>query len=269
MNIPAHGSQLQWECKMNGISNIGYGITGVNVFLGRVLRSLASYALWVIVPGVVIVTGLGCTEQTRVEEKGCIIKAGSVEISQADFTRELEVKQANYPYNINNSPDEYNAMVLDLASDLSDEAVLLAAAADKGIDVSAEELDAAVTEFKKDYPEDSFDRMLLERAISYPVWKKGLKKDMVIQKLIMQDLVASQQIHPEDMIAFYDRLAGPNKSQDDDNSTMVDENDLVLKLRIEKSQDAFGEWMQGLQAVYPVHIDKLMLSTFLMDTGKK
>lgn len=269
MNIPAHDGQVQWECKMNGILNIGYDITGGSGFSRGVLRSLSLCVLWFMAAGVAITVGAGCTEQRSVEEKGCIIKAGTVEISRTDFARELEIKQANYPYEINNSPDEYNAMVLDLVSDLSDEAVLLAAAADKGIDVSAEELDAAVTEFKKDYPEDSFDRMLLERAISYPVWKKGLKKDMVIQKLIMQDLVASQQIHPEDMIAFYDRLADENKTRGDDNSTMVDENDLVLKLRIEKSQNAFGEWMQGLQAGYPVHIDKLMLSPFLMDTEKK
>jgi hypothetical protein len=254
---------------MNGITNIGYGITGSNGFSKGVLRYLSLCGLWFMAAGVVIVIVSGCTDPKRVEEKGCIIKAGAVEISRADFDRELEVKQANYSYDINDRPDEYNAMVLDLVSDLSDEAVLLAAAADKGIDVSPEELDAAVDEFKKDYPEDSFERMLLEKAISYPVWKKGLKKDMVIQKLIMQDLVESQQIHPKDLIAFYDRLAGQSKSRDNDNSNMVDENDLVLKLRIEKSQDAFGEWMQGLQTDYPVHIDKLMLSAFLMDTEKK
>jgi len=270
MNIAAYGSRSQWECKMNGIFfNIEHGITGVRGFLSDVVKSASLWILELMVAGLVMVMVAGCTEQRPGEENGSIIKAGTVEISQADFARELEVKLANYAYDITNRPDEYNAMILDLVSDLSDEAVLLAAAADKGIDVSADELEAAVDEFKQDYPEDSFDRMLLERAISYPVWKKGLKKDMVIQKLIMEDLVASQQIHPEDMIAFYDRLAGQNTSQDDDNSTMLDENDLVLKLRIEKSQAAFGQWMQGLQTIYPVHIDKLMLSTFLMDTEKK
>ena len=219
--------------------------------------------------GIAMVMGSGCTDQKKVEEKGSIIKAGTVEISRADFARELEVKQANYPYDIKYRPSEYNAMVLDLVSDLSDEAVLLAAAAAKGIDVSAQELDAAVTDFKKDYPEDSFDQMLLERAISYPVWKKRLKKDMVIQKLIMQDLVASQEIHPEDIIAFYDRFAGQTEAQNNNNSAMMDEKDLVLKLRIEKSQEAFGNWLQGLQTSYPVLIDKLVLSTFLINVGNE
>lgn len=219
--------------------------------------------------GIASLIGSGCTDQQKVEQKGSIIKAGTVEISRADFARELEVKQANYPYDIKDRPGEYNAMVMDLVSDLSDEAVLLAAAAAKGIDVCAKELDLAVADFKKDYPEDSFDQMLLERAISYPVWKKRLKKDMVIRKLIMQDLMASQEINPGDMIAFYDRLAGQTGAQDNNNSKMMDEKDLVFRLRMEKSQDVFGEWLQGLQDSYPVHIDKLALSSFLMNPEKQ
>ena len=205
----------------------------------------------------------------KIEQKGCIIKAGTVEISRVDFARELEVKQANYPYDIKDRPSEYNAMVLDLVFDLSDEAVLLAAAAATGIDVCAKSLDAAVADFKKDYPEDSFDQMLLERAISYPVWKKRLKKDMVIRKLIMQGLVASQEIYPGDMIAFYDRFAGQTGAPKNNNLKMMDEKDLVFRLRIEKSQDVFDEWLQGLQDSYPMHIDKRVLGSFLMNAEKQ
>lgn len=91
---------------------------------------------------------------------------------------------------------------------------------------------------------------------------------MVIQKLIMQDLVASQKIDPEDMIAFYDRFSGRSGAQENDNSTMMDEKKLVLKLRMEKSQEHFGEWLQKIQESYPVQIDQLMLSTFLLDVEK-
>ena len=250
---------------MNGIANIWYDIKDVNGFPRKLLSPLSLGALWLMAASIAIIIGSGCTDQKRVEEKGSIIKAGTVEISRADFARELEVKQANYPYDIKDSPREYNAMVLDLASDLSDEVVLLAAAAAKGIDVSAKELAAAVNDFKHDYPEDSFDQMLLERAISYTVWKNRLKKDMVIQKLIMQDLVASQEIHPEDMIAFYDRFTGQTDAQDNNNSNLLDEKNLVFKLRMEKSQEVFGEWLQGIQDSYPVHIDRRVLITFLIN----
>jgi hypothetical protein len=267
--MQAHGSESPWEYKMSSIATSWYAIKNVNGFSRRFLSTLAGGALLLMAAGIAIVIGSGCTDQKKVEEKGCIIKAGTVEISRADFTRELEIKQANYPYDIKDRPSEYNAMVLDLVSDLSDEAVLLAAAAAKGIDVDENALDVAVADFKKDYPEDSFEQMLLERAISYPVWKKRLKKDLVIRKLIMQDLVASQEIHPRDMIAFYDRFGGQADAQNNNNPKMMDEKDLVLKLRMEKSQDVFGEWLQGLQAGYPVHIDKPALSAFLINAERQ
>jgi len=219
--------------------------------------------------GIATAIGPGCTDQKSVEQKAGLIKAGTVAVSRADFVRELEVKQANYPYDIKERPGEYNAMVLDLVSDLSDEAVMLAAAAARGVDVSADALDAEVAGVKKDYPEDSFDRMLLERAISYPVWKKRLKKDMVIRKLILQDLVASQEIHPGDMIAFYDRVAGQAGVRDNGHSEVMDEENLVLRLRMEKSRNAFGNWLQGLQERYPVYIDRPALGAFLMNAEKQ
>ncbi|WP_321491945.1 SurA N-terminal domain-containing protein [uncultured Desulfobacter sp.] len=257
---------------MSSIVNIWHGIKEFNGRLRGFSSPFSIEALWPVAAGIAIsiFLGSGCTDQKKVELKGVIIKAGTVEISRADFARELEVKWANYPYDIKDRADEYNAMVMDLVSDLSDEAVMLAAAAAKGIDVDAKELDLALADFKKDYPEDSFEQMLLERAISYPAWKKRLKKDLVIRKLILQDLVASQEIHPDDMIAFYDRVTGQgggqgNNNNDDSNSEIMDENNLVFRLRMEKSQEIFGEWMQKLQDIYPVYIDKLVLSSFLMD----
>lgn len=225
--------------------------------------------VWLLFMAAGILIGTGCSDQKKAQEKRYIIKAGTVKISRADFVRELEVKQANYQYDIKNRPNEYNDMVLDLVSDLSDEAVLLAAAAAKGIDVDTSELDQAVADFKKDYPEKSFEQMLFERAISYPVWKKRLKKDRVISKFIMQDLVASQEIAPGDMIAFYDRFARQTGAKGENISETMDEKELVLKLRIEKSQEVFGQWLHKLQATYPVTIDKAMLSTFVIDAEKK
>ena len=205
----------------------------------------------------------GCTEPEP-PDTGFVIKAGPVAITPVQFAEELDLKLTGYPYDIKSNIDEYNAMVLDLVSTLSDETVLLAAAKEKGITVTQDRLDMAEAEFKKDYPDDSFDRMLLETAISYPAWKNRLKKDMVIQKLIQQDLVDIQEITPEDMIAFYDSHKDP--LADDGSSTgTADEKGLVEQLRMEKSQDAFEPWIQGLKTAYPVEIDKEAVAAFLMN----
>jgi len=191
-----------------------------------------------------------------------LIKAGPVKVSSTQFARELDLKLTAYPYDIKSVPGEYNIMVLDLVATVSDEAVLLAGAKEKQIDVSSQELDQAETVFKKDYPEDSFEQMLLENAISYAVWKSRLKKDMVIEKLIQQDLVAVQEITPEDMVDFYNRQ---DRSKDPEKKEALNEAALVEQLRREKSQASYDQWMQALKNKYPLEIDKKAVAGFLLN----
>jgi len=193
---------------------------------------------------------------------GFLIKAGSLMVSENEFAQEMDLKLTAYPYDIRKVPGEYNTMVLDLVSTLSEETVLLAAAKEKGINVSAEELVRAEEIFRKDYPEDSFEQMLLENAISYAVWKNRFKKDMVIDKLIQQELVEVQEITPEDMVEFYERL---DRSKASENTETLDEAGLVEQLRLKKSQASYEQWIQGLKTAYPLEIDKKAVAFFLMN----
>lgn len=118
----------------------------------------------------------GCTQEKTPASKPYVIRCGATLISPQDFGDELDLKLSAYPFDLKKSPLEYNAMVLDLVTVLSDEVVLLEGARDMGISVSSEELKGAVADVKEDYPEDSFEQMLLENAISYQVWKKILKR---------------------------------------------------------------------------------------------
>ena len=191
-----------------------------------------------------------------------LIKAGNIMVTHNEFAQELDLKLTAYPYDIRKTPGEYNTMVLDLVSTLSEETVLLAAAKEKGIDVPSEELSRAEKLFRKDYPENSFEQMLLENAISYTVWKNRFKKDMVIDKLIQQDLVDVQEITPEDMVAFYKRL---DNSEVSEKSETLDEAGLVEQLRMEKSQASYEQWIQGLKTACPLEIDKKSVAVFLMN----
>ncbi|MCG8619030.1 MAG: SurA N-terminal domain-containing protein [Desulfobacterales bacterium] len=153
-------------------------------------------------------------------------------------------------------------MILDLVTVISDETVLLAAAAEKGLAVDDREVDLAEAEFKKEYPEDSFEQMLLENAIPYRVWKRRLKKDLILQSVLKEQLIDNQEITPDDMIAFYNQYrkhAGNGKTTD------IDESSLVEMLRLEKSQAAYDNWIASLKTVYPVTIDQTALAGFLVN----
>lgn len=83
---------------------------------------------------------------------------------------------------------------------------------------------------------------------------------MVIDKLIEQDLVAVQEITPEDMVGFYDRL---DRGDDPEKSQIIDEAGLVEQLRREKSQTAYEQWMNDLKSAYPLKIDEKAVAAFL------
>ncbi len=206
--------------------------------------------------GLLFLGASGCTKPPETAGPEYVIKVGSNIVSPDQFAAELDLKLAAYPYALKKNPVEYNQMIFDLVSILSEESVLLAAALDKGIQVTDSELDAAIAFQREDYPEDSFEQMLLENAISYPYWKKSLKKNLIIDRFIQQELKNKIEILPGDVVSFYKR----HLSQE----IVADEQKLVSNLRMEKSQESYDEWIMELRTSYPVDINKNALTKFLI-----
>lgn len=212
----------------------------------------------------------GCSGPEKEVQKEYIIKTGFVTLSSTDFSEELDLKKAAYPYTIKNNPQEYNQMVIHLVKTLTEEMVLLSAAVDQGVVISDEELESAVTEFKADYPEDSFEQIFLKNAISYPFWRQRFHKQLVMEKLIDQQLRRKIEITPQDIIAFYQKYQERHARDLEKNESALnkikDEKELVSRLRMHKTQEKYSEWIQELGKDYPVDINKEKLKSFLIGT---
>ena len=221
----------------------------------------------------VSITGMmvfaGCGEPEKAEAPEFLIKTPSMGITCSEFSEELDLKSAAYPYNIHENPAEYNEMVMDLVKMLSQEVILLSAAVDKGVTITEQEIEDAEKAFRKDYPEDSFEQILLENAISYSFWKKRFKKNMIIDKLIDQELRKKVVITPEDIVTFYNEHHASEAQNADDNARILSqiesEKELVSRLRNQKTQAQYDEWMQQLENDYPVEINKEKLKKNLID----
>lgn len=213
----------------------------------------------------------GCGESEKKTGTQFLIRTPLISVSSLDFSEELDRKKAAYPYDIKENPVEYNDMVIHLVKIISHEIVLLSAAADKEINITEQEAASAEKEFKKEYPEDSFDQILLEEAISYPLWKKRFKKNMIIEKLIDQELKEKIEITPRDIVEFYNNNV-ENKQDSNDNATLVNkienERELVARLRTQKTQKKYSDWIQNLYNAYPIEIDEDKLKSFLKDIKK-
>lgn len=200
----------------------------------------------------------GCQEGPAPSAKtdDYILKSGSLVISDAEFSEELELKRAAYAYGIQNNPGEYNTLVIDLVSQLSEELVLRCAAKDKGIVVSGQEVQAAEDGFRADYPDDSFEAMLLENAISHGFWKRRLGLRLLFDRVIQQELRDRIEITSQEIVAYY-------TLHKDKFESMKDETALVAILRMEKAEAEYPDWIKTLEATYPVSINRVKMEHYL------
>jgi len=230
----------------------------------------------------VVITTFGCNKPEKEQESQFLLKTSFVTITGSDFSEELELKIAAYPYNIKENLAEYNKMIIFLVSSLSEESLILSSAIEKGVTITDQEFETAEKELKKDYPKDSFEQMLLKNAISYSFWRKRFKKTLIMDKLIDQELKQKIVITPEDIVEFYKKHTlektnkSANKSSDNssskpDNKTLLlnkidNENELVSRLRMQKTQDGYKQWIQNIEKEYPIEINKNLLKSFLIET---
>ncbi len=214
-----------------------------------------------------IIVCMGCSEPEKEKPVVFIIKSRLISISESDFFDELDLKKSAYPYKITENPLEYNEMVMNLVNMLTEEVLLLSAAVDHGVVVTEDEVKAAEVEFKKDYPENSFDKMLLENAISYSLWKKRLKTNLIIDKLIDQEIRNKIEISSEELVEFYKKYnmeaAQDTKKKNKEPKKNIDENELVFVLRMQKMENEYQTWIKALELKYPVEINKDRLKSLL------
>jgi len=88
---------------------------------------------------------------------------------------------------------------------LVEEMIILRRADELDLDISARELDHAVGDLQKDYSEEDFENMLLKQAISLEAWKESLRRRLLVQKVIQEDLLKKVSVSQEEIGAYYDQ----------------------------------------------------------------
>jgi parvulin-like peptidyl-prolyl isomerase len=87
---------------------------------------------------------------------------------------------------------------------LVDEYLVLEYGRQNGITISEQELESAVENAKEDYPEEKvFQEMLLHKYLDYDEWKKGLRRYLLIRKIITKTYKEISPITPDEIKAYY------------------------------------------------------------------
>jgi parvulin-like peptidyl-prolyl isomerase len=115
-----------------------------------------------------------------------------------------------------------------LTSRIIDNYLILEYGKANGISVSENELNAAIKDIKKDYPEQVFQNILIRRYIDFEEWKEALGEQLLIEKIIT---IASASIAP---ITFHEIKSYFDSHQNEyERSEMVEFRQIVTRSRDE------------------------------------
>ena len=131
------------------------------------------------------------------------INGRTVTVAQfkAEFAKTLSSEQ-------NLTPEEKAELERSFLVQIIDQELALGEAARQKITVTAAEVDAALAEYRQDYPDGAFDEMLKERAITLEQWRKELEQSLLIEKLARQVVYPDVAVSDEEVAAYYEDNKG-------------------------------------------------------------
>ncbi|MFH1154194.1 MAG: hypothetical protein V1793_10280 [Pseudomonadota bacterium] len=193
-----------------------------------------------------------------------VLKSGDILISTLEFSEELELSRAAYPYSIQTDHQAFNTLVMNVVDQLSEELVIRREAHEKGILVSEADIDSAERIFREDYPDKTFEAMLLDNAVSYSFWRKRLGINLITKALIAKEVDAAIEITADEVARYYDEYKKQFQTEDDSNAQpQVNEKDLIALLRMKKAEEVYPGFIKALGKHYPVEINRQKLAAFL------
>ncbi len=200
----------------------------------------------------------GCSFSGSQEGDEYLIQVGERQVTVSDFNKALEIAKAAYPHNIMQNPEDYRQAQIRLLNQMTEELVLLERARELSIDVSDEEVEKAVAAIKADYPdEEAFEQTLLEYAVSYVEWKKGLRTRLLMEKLVEIELKDQVVITPDEITRYYRENYGNDSMAPGINENSEGFNEMIVNhLRHNKTEKVYRTWIEQIQKRYTIKINQ-------------
>jgi hypothetical protein len=189
------------------------------------------------------------------KDTGSLIRVGSSTVTVFEFNRAVEAAAEDvYPGEQEISGETRNDLRMRVLNQMADELIITERAKALGIKVSDEELERAVADVQSDYPDDTFEKTLLENAVSFQAWKKKLALRLLINKVIDGELVDKVEINSRDVTDYF-QSHYPEGVPEGENADEINQR-IVQHLRHQKAEEMYQGWIQDLRKTYPVEVDR-------------
>lgn len=200
----------------------------------------------------------GCSNSGSGNDAVYLVRVGERAVTVVDFNKAFEIAKTAYPHNIIQNKEDYREAQIRLLNQMTEELILLERAMELNISVSDEEVEKSIAKIKEDYPDDQvFEQTLLEYAVSYKSWKKGLKTRLLMEKLVERELKDRIVITPDEIAKYYkghyqgEQLTGGMSEGSKEIDAII-----IQHLRRKKTEKAYKAWIEKLQKRYSIDINK-------------
>ena len=210
----------------------------------------------IIIAGCVLVIAFaltGCSGSKSSHGDEYLVKIDGNIVTVLDFQIAFETAKSAYPHDLASGSPAYRDVKRQLLNQMIEELIIIQRANELNLKVTDQELAAAAGKIKKDYPEGEFEQMLLEYAISYELWEKGLRTRLLMEKVITEDLKNNIAVTSDDLSQYYKEN---KKEGSGDSANRPDVETAVKNLRNAKAETAYKSWISGLQQKYKIEINK-------------
>ncbi len=187
------------------------------------------------------------------QEDAYLVRVGSSTITVAEFKRAVEASgEEAFPGEQAIGPAALNDLRVRILNQLTEELIITERAKQLDIHVTDQELNAAIDAVKADYPDDTFEKTLLENAVSFQAWKQKLATRLLINKVIDKELVDNVQITSED-VASYFQTHFPEGVPNGEDADQINKR-IVQHLRHQKAEVLYKTWIEKLKNTTPVDV---------------
>jgi peptidyl-prolyl cis-trans isomerase C/foldase protein PrsA len=147
----------------------------------------------------ILISFMACDLLGGTEDK-VVMSVGDKRVTTKELKRDL----TRLTFELGMTDQETTELINPLVERIIDHYLILEYGKQERIDVSDQELDAAVKEMQSDYPEEAFQEMLLHGYIDFDEWKEKLRQQLLVKKIIERASRTLDPITPREIRAYYD-----------------------------------------------------------------
>lgn len=147
-----------------------------------------------------ICTWWACSTNTG-SNQGVVIRVGNRSITGEDIIRIVNFTSLENGIPVSIVWSSINGLVTKIV----DDSLILEYGKDRGIRLDEIELERAVQDITRDYPEESFKETLLTRCIDYNEWKQRLREQLLIRKIVRERTKSIGSISYDSIRSYYEQ----------------------------------------------------------------